>query len=290
MWRRFSLTHVPFFDFYHMTMTTIEQMIQSSQVNAKDAKYLMAHVLNKDHHYVSANRDLVLSKEQMDRFSALADKWAKGTPLEYLTNRSFFMGLDFYVDRQVLIPRNETEQLVEWVVNHVNQTKAQTVLDMCCGSGCILISVLSLTPSTHGVGVDISKQACEIAVTNAKKNQVDQRTKFVVSDLFAQVNTTFDVIVSNPPYISTVDMLALEPSVADHEPHLALHGGESGLVFYEEIAAQAKSYLNPTGAVFFEIGYNQGAQVNDILKKNGYQNIEVKKDYFGHDRMVRAFL
>lgn len=267
---------------------TIKEAVERYSISYKDAKYLIANVIGKEYNYVSLNMDVILFKEQIDIFFVLAKQLSQNAPLEYLINRSFFMGLDFYVNKNVLIPRNETEELVELILTHIETTGAKTILDMCCGSGCILISLLAFSIDTEGIGSDISKDAIFISKKNAKQNGVNFRSKFLESNLFECIDRKFDVIVSNPPYISTSQMKELEPSVAYYEPHLALHGGETGLDFYEEIVAQAKNYLNENGSIFFEIGYNQGMKVHDILAKHGYKDIKIQKDYADKDRIVWA--
>lgn len=280
------------FNYENKVMKIIEVIriaIEKYKISYKDAKYLMGHTLGKDHYYVAMNDQELLLDNIANNFLEFAKQLAEKKPLEYIINRSFFMGLDFYIDEHVLIPRNETEQLVELVLSHVNLTGSKTVLDMCCGSGCILVSLLSLKESLTGIGADISQQAINISQKNASINQIEKRAKFVQSDLFENINDKFDVIISNPPYISTHEMNELESGVADYEPHLALHGGTSGLDFYEKISVQAKNHLNKNGAIFFEIGYNQGKQVCDILKDNGYKDIQLIKDYSGRYRMVWGY-
>jgi len=273
--------------------TTVRQAIQnavSRGITQKDARYALAHALNLPVNHLKITPDAPITADQLRAFDQLVSRLLAGEPLAYVINHSDFMGLDFYINTHTLIPRNETEQLVEWVTEHLNTMASPRVLDMCTGSGCIVVSLLHAEPTAQGVGVDISEQALAVATRNANSNGVGERVRFVCSDLFAALDPglRFDIIVSNPPYIPTHEMQELEPSVAEHEPHLALHGGDSGLDFYEAIAKQAHNYLTEHGVLFLEIGYNQGLAVKALLEQNGYQHVQIEKDYFGHDRMVLA--
>lgn len=203
-------------------------------------------------------------------------------PLQYIEGEACFMGLDFFVDENVLIPRFDTEILVDKVLKSI--PKGSKVLDMCTGSGCIAIS-LSILGDNVVTGVDISDGALMVAMKNKEKNNAD-RVSFIKSDMFKGVNDKYDFIVSNPPYISTRDILELETEVKDKEPMLALDGHEDGLFFYRILAEQSGKYLNPGGAVFFEIGFDQGASVVTLLEENNFTDIEVIKDLNGLDRVV----
>jgi release factor glutamine methyltransferase len=191
------------------------------------------------------------------------------------------MGLSFDVSKDVLIPRQDTEVLVQEILK---AAEGKDVLDMCTGSGCIIISLAKLGRIHRGIGVDISIEALSIARKNAKKLQAD--VSFIHSNLFDQVEGQFDIIVSNPPYIPTSDINDLMEEVKNHEPIIALDGEEDGLHFYRTIVNQLSSYLKPSGYVFFEIGYNQGETVSRILEEHGFRNIKVIKDLAGLDRVV----
>lgn len=267
----------------------IKQATTEYALSLVDARHLLAHVLAKPTSYLAIHAQEVATPQWVSDYQAKVQRVAQGEPLAYVTNRSDFMGLDFYVDPHVLIPRPETEQLVELITHHLRQHPAQTMLDMCTGSGCILISLLHEHPHLQGTGVDVSPQALAVAKQNALTNQVASRAHWLRSDLFEQLPPqTFDLIVSNPPYIPSHEMMTLDAGIMDHEPHVALHGGDSGLIFYETISQKAKAYLNPGGRLFFEIGYNQAQAVQAILASNGYTHIHHHPDYAGHDRMIHA--
>ena len=222
-------------------------------------------------------------EEATNRYLELISRRASHIPLQYITGTQCFMGYDYKVDGRVLIPRQDTEVLVEQVAALMK--KGDRILDVCTGSGCILLSLLRMVPETTGVGVDISREALSVAEDNGR--DVSQ-AQFVYSDLFDNVEGLFDVIVSNPPYIETAVIEGLDAEVKDYEPRLALDGGTEGLDFYRRIVRDAGTYLKDNGILAFEIGYNQGHSVSDILEANGYQDIQVIKDYAGLDRVVIA--
>lgn len=203
------------------------------------------------------------------------------------------MGLEFYVNRNVLIPRQDTEILVEEVMRHLHD--GMRILDMCTGSGCILLSLLYYSNDCTGLGVDISPEALETAVQNAKKLNAGKAAEgkrelhvdFMQSNLFGDLKPeVYDFIVSNPPYIKSGVIDTLMPEVKDHEPHLALDGREDGLYFYREILEQAGNYLTRGGMLFFEIGHDQGQAVKELMKAAGYAEVEVMQDFAGLDRVV----
>ena len=267
-------------------MITIDQLLRQTSINKKDAKYILMHILGISQTQLFTNLDKVIEPNCIKIFNKMVQRLTTGTPLEYVINTAFFMGLTFYVNENVLIPRNDTEVLVEEVIKHVNTTNAMTVLDMCTGSGCILVSLLHHT-KVKGAGVDISPLALEIPKRNAIKNHVDNKADFILSDMFKNIKQKFDLIVSNPPYIPTATISVLEDSVKAHEPHTALDGGADGLDFYRILAKQAAYFLNPNGVVFMEIGHDQKEAVKKICFEAGY-NVTTKKDYAGHDRIAIA--
>jgi release factor glutamine methyltransferase len=193
------------------------------------------------------------------------------------------MGLEFDVSPHVLIPRQDTEILVE---EALKLCEGKKVLDMCTGSGCIIISIAKLGKSAGVAAVDISAEALNVAKGNAAKNEV--KVEFIESDLFEKVEGDYDIIVSNPPYIRTKVMEELMPEVKDHEPVIALDGSKDGLYFYRKITASLKQHLRSGGTILYEIGYDQGEAVRDILKQEGFTDILVKKDLSGLDRVVTA--
>ena len=208
----------------------------------------------------------------------------KNMRLQYRNELKEFMGLRFKVNSNVLIPRQDTETLVEQVLKIVKP--GMKVLDLCTGSGCVLISVLKNAPELTGVGSDISKTALLVAKENAKMHEVD--ADWIRSDLFDNITETFDVIMANPPYIPTGEILSLMPEVRDFEPENALDGGADGLDFYRKIAGQVKDYLNPGGYVYMEIGYDQGEAVSELMRNAGFTEVEVIKDLARNDRVVKG--
>lgn len=248
-----------------------------------DAWYLLAHVfgINRADFLMYGQEEC--PKDKVLLFWDLIEKRANNIPLQYLIGTQEFMGLEFEVAENVLIPRQDTEILVEEVLQICDN---KSVLDLCTGSGCIIISLAKLSNLKRAVGIDISIKALEIAKKNAKKLHVD--VNFYKSDLFEKVEGNYDIIVSNPPYIKSKDLLSLMPEVRDHEPKLALDAGPDGLIFYQRIIDELPKFLNPGGHVFFEIGYDQGEDVKRLLDKAGFTDINIKKDLSGLDRVVKA--
>jgi release factor glutamine methyltransferase len=213
--------------------------------------------------------------------SAVLQKRLSGMPLAYAMNKRYFMGFPFYVDENVLIPRQDTEVTVQTAIHLIAEKGYETVLDLCCGSGCIGISAAKLT-GAHVLGTDIRAEAVRIANSNAKSLSV-KNYRAHKSDLFSHIDETFDLIVSNPPYVTEAEYETLEPQVRDFEPRGALVGG---LGFYERIAAQAAGHLNPGGSMVLETGAGQKDAVRAILEQNGFKNIESIKDIAGRHRVI----
>ncbi len=204
------------------------------------------------------------------------------TPMQYILGTQEFMGLTFQVNPSVLIPRMDTEVLVEEIINTVPDAKK--ILDMCTGSGCIAISLAEFLHPEVCIGADLSKDALNTAIFNGKT--LAPMVSFIESDLFSKITGKFDLIVSNPPYIASSECDVLMPEVKDHEPRMALDGHEDGLYFYRKIVDQARKHLTTGGWLFFEIGYDQGESVPKLMEDAGYMDITVKKDLAGLDRVV----
>ena len=210
-------------------------------------------------------------------------------PLQYILGSWDFMGLNFYISPKVLIPRPDTEILVECALKKLHD--GMRILDLCTGSGCIILSLLNYSNDCSGTGVDLSPDALEAAEINAKRILGDEKAEsleLVLSNLYDKVEGKYDIIVSNPPYIESNVIDGLEPEVKDYEPMLALDGGLDGLDIIAEIISGAGAHLTGGGSLLFEIGYNQGPAVMELMKKNGYIDIECIKDYAGNDRVVRG--
>lgn len=251
---------------------------------ALDAWYLLQMVckIERSYYYVHGEEDI--TQDAQKEYEIAVQKRAEHIPLQYIIGEQEFMGLRFKVNSNVLIPRQDTETLVEQVLKIVKP--GMKVLDLCTGSGCVLISVLKNAPELTGMGSDISKTALLVAKENAKLHEVD--AEWVRSDLFDNITETFDVIMTNPPYIPTGEILSLMPEVRDFEPENALDGGADGLDFYRKITGQVKDYLNPGGYVYMEIGYDQGEAVSELMRNAGFTEVEVIKDLARNDRVVKG--
>lgn len=261
-----------------------------------DARLLLEYVCETDRNTLLAHGDREVTQEEYKRYQELLEKRAAHVPLQHLTGHQDFMGLDFLVNDQVLIPRQDTEILVEEVLRNLHD--GMRILDMCTGSGCILLSLLQYSNDCEGVGVDLSEEALQVARANydrLKREKPEMKAVFVKSDLFREAaefsgEDKFDLIVSNPPYIRTDVVEGLMPEVRDHEPRMALDGLEDGLHFYREIAREATKYLVNGGSLYYEIGYDQAEAVRDIMEQEGFTEIQVVQDYAGLDRVVYGTL
>ena len=228
-----------------------------------------------------------MNPEQEKAYLDLTEKRCQRMPLQYLTGEQEFMGLPFAVNEHVLIPRQDTEVLVEEAIQILkNRMPDAEVLDLCTGSGCIGISIQSFCPDTKVTGADISKEALQVAKHNALQNQVP--VSFVHSDLFSEISGRFDMIVSNPPYIPSNVIDTLMPEVRDHEPMGALDGKADGLYFYRRITEESVAHLNDGGYLLYEIGHDQAEAVSGFMKEHGFNDIKVIRDLAGLDRVVRG--
>ncbi len=210
----------------------------------------------------------------------------KGEPLQYVLGETEFYGYRIFVTQDVLIPRPETEYLVEKIIKE--NRSLDSILELGTGSGCIAISLKNNFPKSAITAVDISDKALEIARKNAKENNIE--INFQISDIFDSISEKFDLIVSNPPYIPIHEYIELPSEIINYEPKLALQAEDNGLYFYKEIISNAKSYLNPNGKLYLEIGYNQGDSIKEIAKSNGFSEIEIVKDLNGFERILKAIL
>ena len=263
------------------------------------------------------------------KYNKLLKRRTNREPLQYILGSQVFMGLDFEVNENVLIPRQDTENLVEEVNKIIETMKAERasegdadandadknqdidILDMCTGSGCIIISLVAMNEGVYGTAVDLSREAISVARRNAMNNSVTDRVEFYVGDLFDGITEhkeqkvvraglsctkygparqTFDIIVSNPPYIPTAEIAKLMPEVGDFEPMMALDGDEDGLRFYRQIAADAPDFLKDGGYLIVEIGFDQGQDVRNIFLENNFADVRVIKDYQDNDRIVVGHL
>lgn len=247
-----------------------------------DAWLLMEEVFRISRSWYFAHSDTVAEAAKAEAYQALLARRGERIPLQHLTGNAWFYGLPFTVNEHVLIPRQDTETLVEQALRHVGP--GMRVLDLCTGSGCILLSVLANCEGVSGVGVDLSEQALEVAKKNASDLKIE--AEFCQSDLFDQVEGTFDLILSNPPYIRTDVIPTLMPEVRDHEPWMALDGKEDGLYFYRKILEKAAGFLVPGGWLCFEIGYDQGEDLRGLMEQHNMEEIEIIKDLAGLERVA----
>lgn len=261
---------------------------------ALEARLLLEHVCHTDRNDLLVHGEREVAEEERSIYLEYIEKRKRHIPLQYITGEQEFMGLVFEVNEHVLIPRQDTEILAEEVLRYLHDGMA--LLDMCTGSGCILLSLLHYSNFCSGVGADISEEALAVAKKNAerlkkqKKEETESiRCSFIQSDLFENVEGKYDIIVSNPPYIPTGVIPTLMEEVKDYEPAEALDGKEDGLFFYREISARAHEFLKGGGLLFFEIGYDQAEAVGHMLKEYGYKDVTVVKDFAGLDRVVHGW-
>lgn len=264
-----------------------------------DAWLLFEYVFEMNRAYFFAHSDRMAEEEQSLKYFEMCNKRAKHIPLQHLTHQAFFMGYEFFVNEHVLIPRQDTETLVEEAEKYLKEIENPDILDMCTGSGCILLSILADLEGAKGVGVDISAQALEVAKKNAEHLNTASRAEFVESNLFTnefftkkdgKTHRKYDMLISNPPYIRTAEIEELMDEVRLHDPRQALDGLEDGLYFYREITKNAKFYLKEGGWLLYEIGYDQGKEVSELLKKAGFVQVQVLQDLAGLDRVVLGHL
>lgn len=250
-----------------------------------DAWYLLEWCTGVSRSHYLAYPDEIISHDQEEQYRASLVKRERRIPLQQITGEQEFMGLSFYVNEHVLIPRQDTEILVEETAKFLRD--GMQFLDLCTGSGCILLSLLHLKPGVEGTGVDLSPEALKVAEKN--RERLGAKAALIQSDLFDKIESAFDVIVSNPPYIKRAEIETLMDEVRLHEPYMALDGHEDGLYFYRKIAEEAPKYLRAGGGLFLEIGCDQGACVAELLRQQGFADVKVVKDLAGLDRVVEGF-
>ena len=271
---------------YREAIETGTRILQKENIaDAKiDAWYLLQMACKIDRNFYYLHEEDELTAEQQSEYESTVHKRAEHVPLQYIIGEQEFMGLKFKVNSNVLIPRQDTETLVEEALRVAKP--GMRVLDLCTGSGCIIISLAKNVADISCTGSDISKQALLVAKETAKANEVE--VEWERSDLFENISGTFDLIVSNPPYIPTGEIPGLMPEVRDFEPVDALDGKEDGLYFYRIITEKSPEYLTSDGYLYFEIGYDQGEAVSAMMRQCGYTQVEVIKDLAGNDRVVKG--
>lgn len=256
-----------------------------------DARLLLEYVCHADRNELILYADRERNSMEEQFYRMVIEKRASRIPLQHITGEQEFMGLPFQVNEHVLIPRQDTEILVEEAMRHLGD--GMRILDLCTGSGCILLSLLKYSNECEGVGIDISEEALKTARENAEKLGLD--AVFLAGDLFGPLadfvsertpDRLFDMVVSNPPYIETAVIDTLMPEVRDHEPFCALDGGADGLQFYRSILAEAPAHMRRGAVLLFEIGCGQGEAVARLMQEAGFVQVEVLQDYAGLDRVV----
>ena len=252
------------------------------QEAALDARLLLEEVCGTDRNTLLVHGDRAVTEEEETQFLIFVERRSTHEPLQQITGWQEFMGLRFSVTEDVLVPRQDTETLVEEVMRYLRD--GMEILDVCTGSGCILLSLLRYSNGCRGVGCDISEKALAVAGQNAKELGIS--AQFIQSDLFESIEGRFEYIVSNPPYIRKDMIPTLMEEVRDHEPLIALDGGEDGLDFYRKITREATEHLYSGGMLFFEIGYDQGEAVKLLMEEEGYEEVTVSQDLAGLDRVV----
>ena len=257
---------------------------------AEEAKILLSELtgIGKLDFFLKREEDLPADVEK--QYRAFLGKRKKRIPLQMILGYTEFMGLEFEVSPATLVPRADTEVVCEKALSFL--TEGMRILDLCTGTGCVLLSLLEMRKNTSLHGTDRAEDAVELSELNAERLGLSGRAEFLTGDLYAPLpaGSRFDLIIANPPYIKSEEIENLMPEVRDHEPRRALDGGADGLTYYRRIADGAADYLAPGGLLLFETGFDQGEQVTEILKENGFSNIILKKDYGGNVRVCGGFL
>ena len=251
-----------------------------------DSEILMAKALGKNREYVILNNNKFLKEKNLDYFRKLVQERATKKPIAYLLNKKFFWNSEFYVNKNTLIPRPDTEIIIEQILKSTKNKKYLNILDIGVGSGCILLSVLNERKNFYGTGIDISKNSLDTCKINAKKLLLDRRVKFFKSDVDKFAIGKYDLIVSNPPYIKTCDLKYLESDVIKFEPKLALDGGLDGLSVIRKVIKKSSELLKKKGKFILEIGFDQKSKVIKLLKNKGFYINSTAKDLANNDRCI----
>ena len=281
---------------------TIEQLINTGTKTLKDngidtarldSELLLGAIIGRERLYLITHKEETVTKEQCDKFFDMIEKRRKKMPVKYILNKCEFMGIDLHVEEGVLIPRDDTELLVEEVLKNISEDEEKKVCDLCCGSGAIGISLAHLRKNIKVDVLDYYPIPEKVTLINIEKHNLQDRVSFIKSDLLdvsIKNSKKYDIIVSNPPYIEEEEIEKLMDDVQKYEPHTALSGGIDGLDFYRKIVEQSHEVLNENGILAFEIGYNQGEAVKSLMKENNYKDVRVIKDFASLDRIVIGHL
>ena len=264
-----------------------KELSNSNIKNANlDCEVLLSNIINKDREYVILNPKKNLDKKYIDIFNNLINRRKKSEPIAYLINKKEFWKETFYIDKNVLIPRPDTEHIVEEVLKLTQNNSKSHVLDIGTGSGCILLSILKERKNFIGTGIDISKKCIKVSKYNAKRLELDNRTKFYISDVDNFLIGKYDVVVSNPPYIENLNLKYLDRDVVNFEPKLALSGGRDGFSEITKVINKTSGLIKKNGVFVLEIGHNQKNKVTEKLKAKGFYIKKVLKDYGKNDRCI----
>ena len=282
---------------FHELLTQGTQLLMNAGIEEArlDAWLLLEYTADISRAWYYAHPESEVNEEIVSEYLSLCQKRAEHIPLQHLTHQACFMGYDFYVDERVLVPRQDTEVLAEEALHQLRNMRNPRILDMCTGSGCLLLSLLMELPDATGTGVDISAAALAVAERNRKNLELEKRAVLVQSDTFSgdyfqknsgNISLEYDMLISNPPYIATEEIETLMEEVRLHDPRKALDGMEDGLYFYRKITAEAGRYLKPGGWLLYEIGCTQGEAVSTMMKAAGFTGVQIVKDLPGLDRVV----
>ena len=263
-----------------------KQLVHFSQSAKLDVEILLSEAIKKNREYLIINCKKKVKNKNIKLFKKMLHKRKKGEPIAYILNKKEFWRNNFYVDKNVLIPRPDTEVLVEEVLKLFNINLKLNVLDIGTGSGCILLSILKERKNFYGTGVDISKKAIKVANFNAKMHQLSNRVDFYYSDIDKFLFGKYDLIISNPPYIKKMDLKYLDKDIKAYEPTQALDGGKCGFSKIEKVVNQASTLIKKNGKFVLEIGFDQKNKTLGILKNNGFFINKVVKDYGKNDRCI----
>lgn len=257
-----------------------------------DASLLLCKAIKREKLYIMINKDELVQDEDEKTFLSYIKKRKNKMPVKYILGKANFFGIDFHVEEGVLIPRSDTETLVEEVLKNIQINEEIELCDLCSGTGAIGISIAHNRPNIKVDAIDLYDIPRKVTSINIKRNNLEERVKFIKSDLLKEVigKKMYNIIVSNPPYIREEDIVTLMSDVKDYEPKAALSGGEDGLVFYKKIVRESLEVLYSNGILAFEIGWDQGLQVKELMEKNKFTNVRVVKDLRGLDRVVIGIL
>ena len=253
---------------------------------ALDSEILLSKSINKDKKYMILNSKEVLNSKQLDSFINYINRRKNGEPIAYLTNKKEFWKDEFYVNKNVLIPRPDTEMIIEQVIKTYSEKSQLQVLDIGTGSGCILLSIIKERPNSYGTGIDISKKSINVSKINAKQLNLTNRVKFIHSSVDNFNIGKYDLVVSNPPYIELLSLKYLEKDIVSFEPKLALNGGFDGFSKIRKVITKTSTLIKKKGKFILEIGFNQKNKVKKLLKEEGFYINKTIKDYGNNDRCV----